>query len=90
MPALLDVVDLSLAHREMSERKKGVEELLSQLWGKTLDGSANVTAQECRYVQDEVFKMRSVGLQIPQWFYRMNRSKDERTMRDAAAARRQQ
>lgn len=90
MPALLDVVDIAVAHNEMSERKQAIEGLLGELWAKALKPNSAVTVGECRTAQDEVFKLRSLGLQIPQWFYRVNRSKDEMTMRDAAMARRQE
>lgn len=90
MPALLDVIDISLAHRQMSRQKADIEEQLTDLWNRALAGPDPVTVDDCRDVQDKAFKLRSVGLQIPQWYYRRARTSDEVTMREAAAARRRE
>lgn len=90
MPALLDAVDLGLAHRDIGTQKREIEERVQTLWDAELAHPGALTQDDCRSVQDETFKLRSQGLQVPQWFYKLNRRRDDATMRDAAEARRQQ
>lgn len=90
MPALLDAVDLGVAHRDIGAKKRQIEERVQTLWETELASPGTLTEDDCRSVQDEAFQLRSQGLQVPQWFYKLKRRRDESTMRDAAEARHKQ
>lgn len=88
MPALVDAADLGTAHRDIAARKQELEERVQALWEAELASPGALTVENCRAMQDEAFKLRSKGLQVPEWFYKFNRDRDETTMREAAEARR--
>lgn len=90
LPALVDAADLAVAHRDISGRKLKIERRLQVLWERELVSPGSLTPDDCRGVQDEAFKLRQQGLQIPQWFYWLTRKGHEMTMQDAANARRTQ
>jgi hypothetical protein len=91
LPAALDASELADAHRRMADRKgKNEDELLQPLWSSELAAPGALSPTDCRRVQDESFRLRSRGLQVPDWFFWRRRERSEANMHDAAAARRAQ
>lgn len=60
------------------------------MWRLELSNSGTLAAGQCRAVQDEVFRLRVRGLQVPEWFYWLTRKRNEANMHEAASARRDQ
>lgn len=91
LPAVLDSSEIADAHRRMADRKaKNEDELLQPLWSAELAAPGTLSVEDCRRVQDESFRLRSRGLQVPDWFFWRRRERSEANMHDAAEARRQQ
>lgn len=91
LPAALDASEIADAHRRMAARKaKNEDELLQPLWSAELAAPGTLSTQDCRRVQDESFRLRSRGLQVPDWFFWRRRQRSEANMHEAAEARRQQ
>lgn len=91
LPAALDASELADAHRRMADRKQADEdELLLRLWNSELSAPGTLTSADCRRVQDESFRLRSEGLQVPEWFFWRRRGRSEANMHEAAAVRREQ
>lgn len=89
-PIVLDVVELALSHRKMTYRKQAIESSIEDFWqGELADGNT-LTVDDCRGIQDEVFKLRISNAQIPEWFHWKHRSRSEANMREASAARLEQ
>ncbi|MGH9137910.1 MAG: S-4TM family putative pore-forming effector [Acidimicrobiales bacterium] len=91
LPASLDASEIAEAHRRMADRKAATEdELIQPLWNGELSEPGALTAEDCRRVQDESFRLRSLGLQVPDWFFWRRRERSEANMHEAAALRREQ
>lgn len=91
LPAALDASEIADAHRRMADRKQANEhDLLLPLWNRELSAPGTLTPNDSRRVQDESFRLRSEGLQVPDWFFWRRRGRSEANMHDAAAARRDQ
>lgn len=90
LPALLDISELAQDHHRLSTRKQKVEARIRELWESELASPGSLDAADCRAVQDETFRLRAGGRQIPDWFYWLHRGRNESNMQDAAAARRAQ
>lgn len=88
LPALLDASELAIAQKAQSKNKEDLEQQARALWGTGALGS--LTPAECREIQDEAFRLRSVGLQVPEFLYWRHRKHDEQVMREATELRRQQ
>lgn len=89
LPALLDASEIADAHRRIAETKgRDEDELLLPLWNRELKTPGTLTTDDCRRVQDASFRLRSQGLQVPEWFFWKRRGRSEANMHDAAAARR--
>lgn len=87
LPALLDVGELALSHRRLSAGKEAIEAQIEQLWRSELTNIGTLTAEDCRRVQNEAFKLRAEGQQLPEWFYWFHRDRNEANMHEASAAR---
>lgn len=91
LPAALDASEIADAHRRIADRKaKNEDEVLQPLWSAELAAPGTLSAEDCRRVQDESFRLRSRGLQVPEWFFWRRRQRSEANMHEAAEARRQQ
>lgn len=90
LPAILDAGELTEAHRRLAEAKNSIERRIAALWRTELESPGTLSGDQCRSVQDEAFKLRVNGLQIPEWFYWLHRDRNEANMHDAAAIRRRQ
>jgi hypothetical protein len=84
-PAFLDTIDLYRTHLRQSRDKGDVEEAADSLWAKGVADGDAVAAADCRQLQDQSYRLRLNGPQIPQWFYRVRRGADEHAMRAAVA-----
>jgi hypothetical protein len=84
-PAFLDTIDLYRSHLRQSSDKGAVEAAADGLWAAGATDRSAVTAADCRHLQDEAYRLRRYGPQIPQWFYKLRRGSDEQAMRDAVA-----
>ena len=90
LPALLDISELAQNHQRLSTKKQRIEARIQRFWDSELASPGALCAGDCRTVQDEAFRLRAAGRQIPEWFYWVHRDRNESNMRDAAAARRMQ
>jgi hypothetical protein len=90
LPALLDVSELADSHRRLATDKEAIETRLRRLWQRELASKGTLTGDDCRSVQNESFKLRAAGLQVPDWFFWLHRDRNEANMHDAAEARRMQ
>ncbi len=89
LPALLDISEVADAHRRLAADKATLEgDLLQPMWRKELVHRGTLTLGDCGRVQDESFRMRELGLQVPDWFFRLRRARGEQNMHEACAARR--
>lgn len=90
LPALLDVSELADSHRRLAAAKDAIETRIDALWHAELSSIGTLTIDDCRSVQDDAFRLRLNGVQIPDWFYWLHRDRNEANMHDAAAVRRAQ
>ncbi len=90
LPALLDFGELAASHRRVAAAKEAIEAQITVLWRTEFAKPGTLTAEDCRRVQDEAFKLRAQDVQVPEWFYRVHRDRNEDNMHDAASARRTQ
>lgn len=84
-PAFLDTVDLVRGYRKLSVEQKSVENHISDLWELSMKTQGALVEEDCRVVQDQIYRLRRIGLQIPQIVYLVGRKRDEKAMRTAAA-----
>lgn len=84
-PAFLDTVDLFRGHHGLSLEKESLENDITALWEKGVGNLVDVTKQDCRKFQDQMFRLRQSGMQIPQVVYLAFRKQDEKAMRAASA-----
>lgn len=82
-PAFLDTVDLFRGHLRIAREKQAIEEQTTRLWNAGTTTPGSVTEQDCREVQDQAYRLRRSGMQIPQIVYNALRSQDEDAMRAA-------
>lgn len=90
LPALLDASELAKAHHEHSSSKLDLENRTREVWAAELAKPGTTTGDDCRQIQDDAFRLRTAGLQVPEWYYRLHRDRTEANMQDATAARRAQ
>ncbi len=76
-PALLDLALLARDHKRHATAKQRVEDDINNLLNRYLTGE-QVTATDCRKIQDAIYQLRRTGPRIPHWFYRSQRQKDTR------------
>ena len=79
-PAFLDALDLIREHRRLAAKKHDIEILTDALWSAGCDEPARIQVEHCRNIQDLSYQLRRDGPQIPQWFYRRHRERDQRAM----------
>jgi hypothetical protein len=84
-PAFLDTVDLLRGHLRLANAKKALEEQTTALWTRGVQSPGLVTQQDCRDIQDQTYRLRRAGMQIPQIIYRIRRKQDEAAMQAAVA-----
>ncbi|MCP4308655.1 MAG: hypothetical protein GY788_28035 [bacterium] len=88
LPALLEASELAIAQRQQSERKEGLEQDIRALWDTEIAELGTLSDSDCRAIQDEAFRLRDSGLQVPEILYWRSREKDEANMRQANDLRR--
>ena len=79
LPALLDASELADMHMAAANSRERLEERVDSL----LQGG-EPESQDLRDIQDQLFSMRVTPSIVPQWFYRLVRTRYEADMRDAA------
>jgi len=84
-PAFLDTLDLFRGHLRQSQEKEALELTTTELWNRGVGDLASVRAQDCRKVQDQSYRLRRRGIQIPQLIYKLRRKQDEKAMQAAVA-----
>jgi SMODS-associating 4TM effector domain len=87
VPALLDTIDLSRTHWSTSRQKGDIEMEADTLWSTGVQQIDAVTDDDCRRLQDQVYRLRLHGPRVATWLYKMRRGNDDRAMREAVAQR---
>ena len=82
-PAFLDTIDLFKGHLGMARDKEALEVQTTKLWERGSNSLGSVTAEDCREVQDQSYRLRRSGMQIPQIVYNVLRNQNEDAMRAA-------
>ncbi|MDQ1501626.1 MAG: hypothetical protein QOI86_4966 [Actinomycetota bacterium] len=82
-PAFLDAIELIRSHRSASVQKARLETMTNELWDRGSATAGSVSGNDCRSVQDHSYRLRRHSPQIAEWYYRLNRARDERAMRQA-------
>ena len=82
-PAFLDTIDLFRGHLRIGRDKEAIEVQTTKLWNDGTTSPGSVTEQDCREVQDQTYRLRRSGMQIPQIVYNALRNQDEDAMRAA-------
>lgn len=82
-PAFLDTIDLFRGHLGMARNKHVLENQTTKLWENGSHSLGSVTEQDCREVQDQAYRLRRSGMQVPQIVYNILRNQDEDAMRAA-------
>ena len=82
-PAFLDTIDLFKGHLRTARDKEALESQATKLWERGSSPLGVVTAQDCREVQDQSYRLRRSGMHIPQIVYNILRNQDEDAMRAA-------
>jgi hypothetical protein len=84
LPAFLDATELIRSHRSASAQKARLERMTNKLWERGGADHGSVALSDCRSVQDLSYRLRRHNPQVAQWYYLLNRARDERAMRQAA------
>lgn len=82
-PAFLDTIDLHRGHLRLAKAKEALEVQTTDLWNSGVQSRGSVTEQDCREIQDQTYRLRKSGMQIPQVVYKVRRKRDEEAMRAA-------
>ncbi len=72
-PAYLDSIELARSHAQHSQAREEVENDLGDLWEQK--AARAPTLEDCRKVQDAAFTLRNRGPRVPNWYYKMRRSR---------------
>ena len=67
----------------MARNKRVLENQTTKLWENGSHSLGSVTEQDCREVQDQAYRLRRSGMQVPQIVYNILRNQDEDAMRAA-------
>jgi hypothetical protein len=87
VPALLDTIDMSRSHWSISRQKGQIESAADALWATGVHDLTSVTADDCRRMQDQAYRLRLDGPRVSYWLYRLRLTSDDRAMREAVAQR---
>ena len=68
------------SHKRMSCEKQTLEDALCDLWTAGCSDLSSISGDDCRRTQDQAFRLRRTGVQVPQIFYWLRRGRDERAM----------
>lgn len=85
-PAFLDATELAFEHLRSTRSGEGIERRVERAVEEARDDSTTVTLDLCRGFQDSVFLNRSGSARVPSWFYRLRRTRSDRSTRAAASA----
>lgn len=84
-PAFLDTIDLFRGHLGLSKAKEDLEIQTTNLWDQDAITPGSVTGLDCRAIQDQAYRLRRKGMQIPQIIYKFYRQRDDDAMNAAVA-----
>lgn len=89
LPGLMDVIELAVAHWQFStDRQKTRGQRFERLWQAELKTRGTITECDIRSLQDDTFRSRDLGLQVPDLVFWKRRAGNETTMHAAFAQRR--
>jgi len=83
-PALLDAVELALAHHTHARDRRKVEDAATAAW-RTHQHGAQVTGSMVRHVQDSAMQLRRDQPRVPNLFYILRRKASSRATISAAS-----
>lgn len=84
VPALVDVADEWDLHRQRAELHSAADSDARARWAAAVDGSATVTIEDCRSVQDSIIRLRREPVLVPNRYYQMRKGAFETDMQSAA------
>lgn len=84
-PALLEAVELAIAHHTHARNRQRVEDAAIAAW-HSYQHAEQVTVQKVRQVQDSAFQLRREQPRVPKFFYELRRAASSRATVSAAAA----
>ena len=83
--AFLQGIEAAKAHFTTAKAKKNKEKEISAIWESGLMNPNLVSQEQCRRIQDCIFLLRSKGPLIPDWWYKLFRTKYEVDMQSVVA-----
>jgi hypothetical protein len=72
-PAYLDSIELARSHAQHSDSRMQLEDDLGELWNER--DTRPLTLEDCRSIQDAAFALRRTGPRVPNWYYKIRRSR---------------
>ena len=77
LPIILQGIEITTTHFKTADKKKSMEVKISHLWDIALQNLSFVTKEKCRQIQDFIYRLRSEGPLVPDWWYNLLRDKYE-------------
>lgn len=74
-PAFLDSVELAREHWRHAVAREQIENDIHDLWDRYRSDPASLPLAECRQIQDAAFLLRRDGPRVPNFFYRLRRTR---------------
>ena len=87
IPVLLDMIDLGRQHLHTSKLKGQIESSSDALWRHAAASGFRMSVSKCRDLQDATFRLRMTAPRVANWFYLLNRTRDDADMHAAVALR---
>lgn len=84
LPAIVDVADEWELHRRRAELQGAADRDARARWTSAIEGTAEVSVQDCRNIQDSILRLRREPVLVPERFYSMRKRAFETDMQSAA------
>jgi len=84
LPLVWEAFEASRTNFESARDKEDTQALILSDWAAGLEGTAPLVESRCRGYQDEIVNIRRRNAQVPDWFDRRLRGRNERAMRATA------
>lgn len=84
-PALLEAVELAVAHHAHARDRQKVEDAATAVW-RAHQRAEKITLKMVRHVQDSAFQLRRDQPRVPKFFYHLRRAASSRATVSAAEA----
>jgi len=81
LPIILQGIETSTVHFKTADKKISMEGKISNIWDAGLQDLSFVTKENCRQIQDFIYRLRKEGPLVPDWWYNVLRDKYEIDMR---------